>query len=104
MSENLKPITPRLTYISFLECELRGRWEDWIDEAMEQGMDSEDLSLQSPVAHNYRSRKGCELWIVRQDGLRMALLFKTGYHVSISGTTVRFFQDGILDELSVNEK
>jgi len=94
MSENLKPTTPRLTYISFLECELRGQWEDWIDEAMEKhGMDPEDLSLRSPAAENYSARKGCELWIVRQDGLRMALLFKPKYMITISGTTVRFSQD-----------
>jgi len=106
VSENLKVKQPRLTYIAFLECELRGPWEDWIDEAISKhGADPEDLNLNlgTNAAENYRAHDGCELWIVRTDNLRRAFTFKSDYIVTISGATVRFPQSGVLDELSVDE-
>ncbi len=103
MNENLKPKTPRLTYISFLECELRGSWENWVDEATEKfGMDPTDLTLNSNISKNYRACEGCELWFVRQDGLRTALSFKSNEVITIFGSTIRFYQEGILEELTVN--
>lgn len=108
MSKNLKPKQPRLTYIAFLECELRGKWEDWIDEAIDkQGVAPEDLGLDlgTEAAKNFRaSQEGCELWIVRPDLLRRSFVFKKGSEITISGATVRFYQGAILEELSIDEE
>lgn len=98
---------PRIAYVAFQECEIRGKWEDKIDDAMDHGADPVDdgFALESSNVEPYHAKDDhCELWVVRPDGLRKAWLFKYGAMVTIRGNTVKFYQGMVAEELSVNEE
>lgn len=101
-------IEPRITYIAFQECEIRGNWEDKIDDALNHGVDPEDittLTFEKDNAEYYIAlNDDCQLWLVRPDGLRKALVFKKRATVIIRGSTVKFHQSMVADELSVDEE
>jgi len=95
-----KILNPRITYLAFLECELRGQWISDEEERI-------DLNGKEFPAgrHTYRSLdKGCELWVVQFGITRKAFSFKKHSEIEIVGTTVKFDQDDILEELSVDEE
>jgi hypothetical protein len=96
----------RLTFVVFLECELRGNWSDpVIDDAITHGVDPEDLLTTSPPNTEQHICQGdnCELWLVRPDGLRRAWHFKENHGFIIRGNVVSFNQLSIVDELSVDD-
>ena len=97
---------PRITYVVFQECEIRGKWESKIESAITRGADpTEDaLLLEDVNVEPYKAAgDNCELWIVRPDGLRKAWSFKLGATVSIRGNTAKFHQGDVANELSVDE-
>jgi hypothetical protein len=99
---------PRITYVAFQECEIRGEWSDKIQDALDQGADPEDvrtINFEEDSAEYYVSSDDkCEVWIVRLDGLRKAWIFKPTAIVIIRGNTVKFHQSMVSDEISVDEK
>lgn len=48
--------------------------------------------------------KGCELWLVQPNDTRRAFVFKRDTDILVIGTTVKFDQDDVIEELSVDEK
>ena len=97
---------PRITYVVFQECEIRGKWEGKIDRAITHGADpTEDaLLLEDVNVEPYKAAgDNCELWIVRPDGLRKAWSFKLGATITIRGNTAKFHQGDVANELSVDE-
>lgn len=96
----------RETFISFLECELRGKWKNSaIDYAFSRGADPEDIINQNPPSAERYLCNGddCELWIVRPDGLRRAFHFKKQHMLIIRSAVVSFNQSSIIEELSVDD-
>ena len=73
MSKLLKE--PRITYISFLECELRGYWAN----NASKGKSTED--------HWIAKKSGCSMWVVRQDSQRRGRIFRQGAQIILSGNT-----------------
>ena len=97
MTEEIESI--RTTYISFLECEVRGFWIE--DEVL--GMISNDLPSQQVWKIYHAAAKGSEISLVRTDGLRRMFRFKNGAEVAIGQQMVRFEQEDMLEELSVDD-
>jgi len=99
---------PRLTIISFLECEFRGLWKDEsvrkILEAYSGKISATDHTAPSHVERHTAMENECELWLVRPDGLKRNFLFKKGALVDVSGSTVKFNQSFVIDELSIDEE
>lgn len=96
----------RLTFVAFLECELRGKWSNpVIDNALTHGADVEDfLGVDPPNAEQYVCQgDNCELWLVRPDGLRRAWHFEKDHVVILRGNVVSFYQNSIIEELAVDE-
>ena len=95
MTEEIQDI--RTTFISFLECEVRGPWEE------------EDFNMMSdlPTQQVWRIYnavvKGSEVSLVQPDGLRRMFRFKAGAEVAIGQQMVRFEQEDLLEELSVDD-
>lgn len=92
-------LKPRITYLAFLECELRGNWVSEEEERI-------DLNGQEfpEGRHSYLSAdKGCELWVVQSGIVRKAFSFKKHSEIEIIGTTVKFEQDDVLNELFVDD-
>lgn len=86
----------RTAFISFLECEIRGLWERKLGRPDFTSGDSwEQFSATLET--------DCEIWLVRPDGLRRAFRFKKNAVVAIGQMMVRFDQDDIAEELSVDE-
>ena len=48
--------------------------------------------------------KGCELWLVQPNDTRRAFVFKRDTDIQVKGTTVKFDQDDVIEELSIDEK
>lgn len=48
--------------------------------------------------------KDCELWLVQPNDTRRAFVFKRDTDILVIGTTVKFDQDDVVEELSVDEK
>lgn len=96
MSEEIRPI--RTTYISFLECEVRGFWLEDEDISM-----NNDLPSQQVWKIYHATTKGSEVSLVRSDGLRRMFRFKSGTEVGIGQQMVRFEQEDLLEELSVDD-
>ena len=98
---------PRLTILSFLECEFRGLWKDEsIRRILESYTGKIDLVEHTAPFHVERYTEmedDCELWLVRPDGLKRNFIFKKGALLDVSGTTVKFNQNFVNDELSVDE-
>ena len=102
----MKVQEPRIAYVSFLECELRGKWNDELDRAIDKGAEPDDLiDVKQEGTELYVSRgNDCELWLVRPDGLRKAWIFKNDSWVYITGSTVKFFQGSVSEEIAINEE
>ena len=95
-----KILKPRITYLAFLECELRGAWIS--DEKERIDLNGEEFPA---GRHSYRSLdKGCELWVVQFGIVRKAFSFKKYSEIEIIGTTVKFVQDDVITELAVDEE
>lgn len=97
MTEEIQSI--RIAYISFLECEVRGFWME--DEDL--GMVNNDLPSQQVWKIYNAATKGSEISLVRPDGLRRMFRFKSGTEVGIGQQMVRFEQEDVLEELSVDD-
>ena len=96
----------RITYVAFLECELRGKWTDpVVDHHITMGAEPEDFLTRDPPHSEQYLCKGddCELWVVRPDGLRRAWHFKEHHGVIIKTNTVSFNQDSVIEELAVDD-
>lgn len=95
VSEEIQSI--RTAYISFLECEVRGFW------------DEEEYSMMgdNPSQHVWKiytaMTKGSEVSLVRPDGLRRMFRFHSGTEVAIGQQMIRFEQEDVLEELSVDD-
>ncbi len=76
----------RVAYVSFLECEIRGNWQ--IKNSREAYKAEED---------------NCEVLLVRPDLLRRTFVFKENSMVFIIGSVLKFHQNDVLDELSIDE-
>ena len=97
MTEEIQAI--RIAYISFLECEVRGFW--LADDDL--GMMNDDLPSQQVWNIYHAAVKGSEISLVRPDGLRRMFRFKNNAEVSIGQQMVRFDQDDVLEELSIDD-
>ena len=97
MSEEIPSI--RTAYISFLECEVRGFWME--DEDL--GVMNNDLPSQQVWKIYNAATKGSEISLVRPDGLRRMFRFKSGAEVAIGQQMIRFEQEDVLEELSVDD-
>ncbi|MCE2507388.1 MAG: hypothetical protein J4F36_13180 [Nitrosopumilaceae archaeon] len=99
---------PRTTFVAFQECEIRGSWEGKIQDALDRGLDPEDihiLKLERDSSERYTAmNENCELWVIRPDGLRKAWVFKKDATIVIRASTVKFHQSMVDVELSVDEK
>jgi len=95
MTEELKPI--RKTYISFLECEVRGFWIDDLDPEI-----VDEYPAKFPWK-TYSALKEAEVSMVRSDGLRRIFKFEKGSEISIGQMMLEFNQEDVIDELSVDE-
>ncbi len=96
----------RLVFVTFLECELRGKWSNpVIDEALTHGADPEDfLSVDPPNTEQHICQgNNCELWLVRPDGLRRAWHFRENHGIILRGNVISFSQESIIEELAVDE-
>jgi hypothetical protein len=94
------------TFVAFLECELRGNWSDpVIDNALTHGADPEDfLAVSPPNTEQYVCQgDNCELWLVRLDGLKRAWHFEKNHIVILRGNVVTFYQNSIIEKLTVDE-
>jgi hypothetical protein len=92
-------LKPRITYLSFLECELRGKWTSEEEERIE--LDGQEFP---EGRHSYlAAEKGCELWVVQLGIVRKAFSFKKHSEIEIIGTTVKFNQGDVLNELFVDD-
>ena len=103
------PITEhRITYIAFQECEIRGDWEDKIDDLFTYGMNPDEINnveLEKDNSEWYNANNdNCELWIVRPDGLRKGMVFKKGSRIVIRANMVKYYPASVTDELSVDEE
>lgn len=103
------PITePRITYVVFQECEIRGSWKSKIQDALDHGIDPEEIDsigLEKDNSEYYDAlNDDCELWVIRPDGLRKAWLFKKNSRIVIRGSTVKFYPSMIIEELFVDEE
>lgn len=96
MAEEIESI--RTAYISFLECEIRGFWVT--DEDL--GMATHQPNQQVWKIYN-AATKGSEISLVRPDGLRRMFRFKAGAEVAIGQQMIRFEQEDVLEELSVDD-
>jgi hypothetical protein len=76
----------RIAYVSFLECEVRGNWQ----------------IKTSPEVYKAED-DNCEVSLVRPDLLRRTFVFKKNSYVYIIGSMLKFFQNDVIDELSVDE-
>src|SRR5437588_765355 len=88
-----------ITYIAFLECVFRGSWVSAADE--KEGIsesDQNDFNAFSAL------KDGSQLWVVMPDRLRRAFGFKEGSLVFVYGSTVRFDQNDVIEELAVDEE
>lgn len=97
MTEEIEAV--RIAYISFLECEVRGFWIEDEDLSM---MDN-DLPSQQVWKIYHAATKGSEISLVRPDGLRRMFRFKSGAEVAIGQQMIRFEQEDVLEELSVDD-
>ena len=95
MTEELKPI--RKTYISFLECEVRGYWLDNLDPEIVN-----DYPSKFPWK-TYSALKDPEVALIRFDGLRRIFKFRKHSEISIGQMMLEFDQEDVIDELSVDE-
>lgn len=97
----------RLTFVAFLECELRGNWSNPVEDhaIMYEGADPEDfLKVNPPNAQQYICQgDNCELWLVRPDGLRRAWHFEEEHIVILRGNVVSFYQNSTIEELAVDD-
>jgi len=95
----MKILKPRITYLAFIECELRGKWQNEEDEMTE--INGKTIFEER---HTYFSLdKNCELWLVQLNGVRKAFVFAEHCIVQIVGTTVKFNQEDIQNELTIDE-
>ncbi len=94
-AEIIEPI--RTTYISFVECELRGGW-DVFHQDPEIFPDDKEHDIYIALGHG-----DSELWLVQSGGLRRAFNFKSGAEVRVGQSMVRFEQDEVEEELAVDE-
>ncbi len=85
----------RYAFISILDGEVRGAWQETTKApagAPESGW------------HKFHATNdACELWVVRQDGLRRAFRFKAGAVIGVGQMMVMFDQKDVIDELKVDE-
>lgn len=96
----------RLTFVVFLECELRGKWYDpVIDHALTHGAEPDDFLTVNPPNTEQHVCQGdnCELWLVRPDGLRRAWHFKENHSIIFRGNVVSFSQMSVIEELAIDE-
>ena len=87
----------RTAYISFLECEARGLWEE------DDFNMTDDLPTQQVWKIYNAMAKGSEISLVRLDGLRQMFRFKNGAEVAIGQQMARFEQEDLLEELSIDD-
>jgi len=89
-----------ITYLAFLECVFRGLWMTTaeVKEDIETSVISEDYTEHTAF------KNGSELWVVMPDRLRRAFSFKEHSNVRVYGSTVRFDQKDVIEELAVDEE
>jgi hypothetical protein len=75
-------------FLAFLECVLKGEWEDQPIWDMHYFKPKDDQN---------------ELWIVRPDGLKRAFRFKTGSSIKIAQNNIKFTDEDLIEELAVDE-
>lgn len=95
MSEEIQAI--RTAYISFLECEVRGFWEEDEDYMINEHPKQQVWQIYHALV------KGAEISLVRPDGLRRMFRFKSGAEVAMGQQMIKFEQEDILEELSVDD-
>jgi len=82
-------------FISFLECEVRGEWTP-------QKFPPPSTTKSTWVRY-MAINQGCEVWVVRPDGLRRAWKFKQNAPILINQSTLLFNDDDVIDEIAVDE-
>lgn len=89
-----------ITYIAFLECVFRGPWITTaeVNEGVLADTVSDDYNEHSAF------QEGAELWVVMPDRLRRAFSFKPNSNVRVYGSTLRFDQADVAEELAVDEE
>jgi len=85
----------RNSFISFLECEVRGEWTPQ--------KFPPPSTTNSTWARYAAINKGAEIWLVRSDGLRRAWRFKQNAYVLINQSMLLFNHADIIEELAVDE-
>ncbi len=93
MSITRMPI--RDTFISFLECEIRGFWQP----ADRMAAPPNEIGWSTYTC----LRDEGEIVLVRPDGLRRRFSFKNKATIAIGHNMVKFYQEDVIDELSVDE-
>jgi len=88
---------PRIAYVAFIECELRGGWTK--HSVILKSVEITDPDVDEYVASSNES----ELWLVRPDGLRRAWIFKQDARITVRGSIVTFAQHEVRDELTIDE-
>ena len=84
---SLKPKEPRLVYMTFIDLDVRGKWESVYDK--------HHLSSQGD---------GDEIWLVSPDGLKRGWVMSKGTRIKIIGSTLSLNPAHIIEEISVDEK
>lgn len=86
-------------YLAFLECEIRGKWQSEDEERIE--INGEEFPA---GRHSYLSiTNRCEVWIVQPNLTRRGFSFKKHSEIEIIGTTLKFDQSDIIQELATDD-
>ncbi len=81
----------RIAFVAFQECEVRGNWR-------------EGAAPAGPAGRWFIAEDDdCQVWLVRQDGLRRAFAFKKGANITMTSMMLSFESSNIANELSVDE-
>jgi len=81
----------RTVFLSFLECELRGNWNQLLYKGGYEWL------------YYIAKDETAELWLVRPDGLKRAFNFKTGSKIQIGMMTAKFDNEDTVQEISIDE-
>jgi hypothetical protein len=83
---NLKPKEPRIAYLTFIDLDLRGNWENVYDKN-----------------HLHSKGDSDEIWLVSPDGLKRGWVMSKGSRIKIIGSTLSFNPAHIIEEIAVDE-
>lgn len=81
----------KTVYVSFIECVFKG---DWNERLYKTDYESQYYVAKTDLA---------ELWLVRPDELRRIFRFRKDSEVKVGPTTVKFLNDNMIEELTVDE-